>query len=64
MICNEVNAKYNASYHNSDKNKNNLLGRALPDFDDGEKALDLLAPPGEPNTIFANLLYYAYFASL
>ena len=48
MIGNEVNAKYNIRYHNSDNNKNKLLGRALPNFDDGEKALDLLAPPGEP----------------
>ena len=25
---------------------------ALPDFADGEKALDLLAPPGQPRYIF------------
>ena len=56
MICNEVNAKYSISYHNSDNNKNKLLGRALPDFDDGEKALDLLAPPGEPRCKFCKFI--------
>ncbi len=61
MICNDVTAKYNVSYHNSDNNKNKLLGRALPDFDDGEKAFDLLAPPGEPRRNFCKFILLCIF---
>ena len=34
---------------------------ALPDFDDGEKALNLLAPPGEPRYIFCIFCIFCIF---
>jgi hypothetical protein len=61
MICKEVNSKYNSSYHNSDNNKKKLLGRALHDFDDGEKALDLLAPPGDSRYSFCKFIVLCIF---
>jgi hypothetical protein len=34
---------------------------ALPDFDDGEKALNLLAPPGAPRYIFCIFCIFCIF---
>ena len=40
------------------------LDGALPNFDDGEKALNLLAPPGEPKYIFCIFYVFCVFCVL